>query len=977
MSKSRTSSVVTLIIVLSIALTVVPATVSGAPHGPTGWSGDSGGFVLEWEWQAPSYSLTPVTGDDGQTYTRVEMGAYPNDSVPGRPSLPLLGKLVVLPPSGDLRLELVEVVYETVALDAPVEPAPAPAPLQYDDAGRPLPGGWTFARDEAVYANAAPYPAEFAALDDPAWMRDLRLARLTVTPFRYHPLQRTLDVARRLRLRVVQVGGDAWKASDAPASTAPADVALDPRTVLNPADMDSLRASTLPAQLADLLASPQADGDYKVLVAEEGTHALDYTTLADAGVPVGGINPATLRLIHAGSEIDAQWDGDGDADFEAGERLLFYARPQLTRYAGHDVYWLAWGGSAGQRMGSRSGSPAGAAGTAWTTALVEDNLEYESLYPGRSGDHWFWHKLYQPDGLDKTFTIPLETLDAGAAGELTVWLQGSTRAWPDPDHHVQFDLNGSDVGDVEWEGKTAYTATFGLSAGLLSSGDNTLVLSLPADTGSPIEGAWVDAIAVTYGLDAVSGGVARFSAQDGGRTYTVGGFTDDDVYVYDVSDPAAPLVVSGWTFSGGDVAVGGDTAAEYLILAANQVQAPQAIVAAKSLADPPGGADYIVITHPDFEAALAPLVAHRAAQGLRVELVDVEAIYERFGDGRMHPDAIRAFLSYAYANWTPPAPLYVLLVGDGTVDPRRYQVYSKATYLPPYLADVDPWMGETASDHQYADLTGDLLPELRLGRLPVNTPEETTAVVNKIITYETDPLPDGWNRQLLFGADNPSLAGDHHADADAEFDIYATAAYNRVGTRVYLSETGGESHLHTDAEAAQTALIDAFNQGALIYSYFGHASWHQEAVLETDSYAPLFHLDHLAQLSNQRRWPVVLHMTCFTGYYVHRTDDTLDESLLRAEDAGAVAVWGASGNGLVDGHNVLNHSFYQSVFDDGETELGKVTNIALVALSVYAGGSYNDLIDTYHLFGDPAMKLNTTVPDLPNYLYLPLVVRGT
>jgi hypothetical protein len=806
-------------------------------------------------------------------------------------------------------------------------------------------------------------------------MRDLRLARLTVTPFRYYPAQQTLDVARRLRLRVVQVSGETWKAPAAPTSTSLTDVAIDPRTILNPTYLDTFRAPTPSIQLSKQPTAPQADGDYKVIVETEGIYALDYAWLGGAGLPVDSIDPSTLRLIHAGSEVDTQWEGDSDATFEYGERLLFYAQPQLTRYANYDVYWLTWDGSAGQRMTSRSGSPVGPAGTAWATTLVEENVEYDSPYAGRDSDRWFWHKLYRPDGISNTFTIPLETPDAGVIGELIVWLHGSTRAWPDPDHHVQFDLNGTGVGDAWWEGKTPYTATFGLSAGLLTSGDNTLTLSLPGDTGSDIEDTWVDAIAVTYGLNAVSGGVARFSAQDANRTYTAGGFADDDLYVYDVTDPAAPLVVTGWTFSGGDVAVGGSTAAEYLILADNQIQTPPGTVVAKPLDDPPGGADYIVITHPDFEAALAPLVAHRANQGLRVEVVDVEAIYDRFGDGRMDPEAIHAFLSYAYNYWTPPAPLYVLLVGDATYDPCHYRPDSNLTYVPPYLADVDPWIGETTSDHRYADLTGDILPELRMGRLPVNTPEETTAVVDKIIDYETDPSLGTWNSRLVFGADNPSSAGNHHEDANSEFISYTVGITTYQGVRVYLSETGGESHLYTDAQAAQTALIGELNRGALLYTYFGHASWHQEAVLETDGWAPLFHIDHIAELNNSRRWPVVLHMTCFTGHYIHRIDDTLDENLLRAEGAGAVAVWGASGNGLVDGHNVLHRSFYQSVFDNGQTELGAATNAALAALYPYAGGAYNDLIDTYHLFGDPAMELNMTIVDLPNSIFLPIVMR--
>ncbi|UCC64604.1 MAG: hypothetical protein JSV36_06030, partial [Anaerolineae bacterium] len=412
---------------------------------------------------------------------------------------------------------------------------------------------------------------------------------------------------------------------------------------------------------------------------------------------------------------------------------------------------------------------------------------------GHDGDHWFWRKLKLPDLVGATFEIPLQTPAAGTTGELTVWLQGFTSAAPNPDHHVRFRLNGSDVGEAHWEGDTAHTAVLSLPASLLQTAANTVDLNLPGDTGSVIEGTWVDSIAITYGLEAVSGDVARFRGGSAASSYTIAGFSARPVRVYDVTDPDAPRVVTGFTVNNGHVSVGdgGNTPAEFLILTSDQIQAPQALVAAKSLSDPPNGVDYLVITHPDFEAALAPLVAHRAAQGLRVVTVDVEAIYDQFGDGRTDPGAIRSFLAHAYVNWTGPALQYVLLVGDGTLDPRRYLPDTNPTFMPPYLADVDFEIGETTSDNRYADLTGDPLPEFRLGRFPVNTPAEVNAIVTKIISYETDPLPGAWNRRLVFGADNPSTAGDHHDHADSEFATYASPANGYLGERVYLSETAG------------------------------------------------------------------------------------------------------------------------------------------------------------------------------------------
>ena len=921
----------------------------------------SAGLLLEW--QKPTYRLSSVVGDDGQTYTRIEAVGYDYGDAPGRPRLPRQGHLVALPPSGDFLVELIEIEYDTVALDYPVEPTLGQ--------GDQPPGRETV-------AHAGPDPAEFVMLGEAVWMRDQRLARLTFTPFRYHPAQQTLDVIQHLRLRVW------WEAPPTSALAVPLDHPCDGalcNVVINPADLNAFRARNNKHILTvkDKIALGQrSSADYKVIVATKGVYALDHATLVEAGLPVENIEPATLRLLHDGDEIAAQWEGNDDSAFQDGERLLFYARPQLTPYAGYDVYWLSWGGENGQRMTPRSGDPAGLpSGAAWATAQAEENVEYDSLYQGRDGERWFWRKLKLPDLISDTFDITLQTPSAGAA-ELTVWLHGFTSAAPNPDHHVRFKLNGSAVvGEAAWEGKTAHTAVFDLADSLLQAGLNTVGIDLPGDTGSSTEGAWVDALAITYRLGAVSSDSARFRGQSSASAYTISGFSDDALRVYDVTAPTMPRPVTGWDLVGSSVSVGDaeSTPAEYLILTEGQIQSPQHIDMVQSLDEPPNGADYIIITHPDFATALAPLAAHRANQGLRVVTANVQAIYDHFGDGRMAPEAIRAFLSHAYAGWPGPAPQYVLLVGDGTSDPRGYRPESRPTYLPPYLADVDSSLGQVASDNQYANLTGDLLPDLRLGRLPVNTLAEIEAIVTKIISYDSAPLPGDWNGRLLFGADNPSPQGNHHADADREFNVYATPAYGYEGTRVYLaSGTASVPHLYTNAEEAQDALIAALDQGALLYTYFGHASWHQEAVLETDNYAPLFHKDHIARLNNQRRWPMVLHMTCLTGHYTHPTSDTLDESLLRADGVGAIAVWGASGYGVSIGHRTLNRAFYQALFDDRQTELGAATHAALAAL--YATGTYTNLIATYHLFGDPALNLNTTVVNWSSFVYLPTVTRG-
>ena len=91
--------------------------------------------------------------------------------------------------------------------------------------------------------------------------------------------------------------------------------------------------------------------------------------------------------------------------------------------------------------------------------------------------------------------------------------------------------------------------------------------------------------------------------------------------------------------------------------------------------------------------------------------------------------------------------------------------------------------------------------------------------------------------------------------------------------------------------------------------YTGHSSWQQWAAER------FLHLDDLPVLHNDRRWPIVIEMTCFTGAF-HRPEPTLDEGLLTLDGAGVVAAWGATGLGVSTGHSSLDEGFFQAVFSD-------------------------------------------------------------
>jgi hypothetical protein len=141
---------------------------------------------------------------------------------------------------------------------------------------------------------------------------------------------------------------------------------------------------------------------------------------------------------------------------------------------------------------------------------------------------------------------------------------------------------------------------------------------------------------------------------------------------------------------------------------------------------PGHGADLVVISHRNFLGQLEPLQVQRQSQGLQVAMVDVEDVFDEFSRGHKTPYAIRDFLRYAVAEWTP-APRFVLLVGDASLDPKNYLGLGDFDFLLTKL--IDTALMETASDDWIADFDEDGLAELAVGRLPVRAAEEAERLV--------------------------------------------------------------------------------------------------------------------------------------------------------------------------------------------------------------------------------------------------------
>ncbi len=915
------------------------------------------------DWRAPEAQV--LTRADG--ITSVLLPGYSQTARPGAPLLPFISVLVAIPPGATPTLRLVSVEEAVRPLPGPLALASLPEGVQHDALGHPIGGDFSPA---AVARPAQSSEEEPVVLELAGVARGVRLARLVFYPAR--PIgdypQARLRVTTHVRVALTFAGQEAGL---------PLAASLDPLlvvlrlAVINP---EQVRPSPFTVQGPSALPQsivPDLDGTGSAWVIEvttPGLTAITYEALAEIGFPIAGADPNNLHLARADTDIAAEWDGDGDADFEPGERLLFYAEPRFSRWTSSDVYFLWMDVTPGLRVQDRPPVPIGQpVGIAWADATAEANLLYTPdcfcgiLPPGRDGDRWTWDDLKRPGHSTASYPIALPAVDAAQPATLKVWLIGYTDVAADPDHRVDVALNGVTLGRIEWDGKQSSSAALPIAPGVLRSDANTISLTLPGLPGVGIEGAWLDAFSIRYALGgAPVGHSAAFTGQPTPQTYSLALSSTSGLRVYDITNPDRPLrlidvTTDGNAISLSDSLVGG--AYRYALATEAGLLFPAALRPAQPLRTGGGltGADYVMIAPTAFISALGDLITLRQEQGLTVTVENVQAVYDVYGDGRPDPAAIRAYLAHAYAAWEP-RPTYVLLVGDGSFDPRQYRAESPPTFIPPYLADVDPWGGETAADNRYVTVDGqDILPDMLIGRLPVKTLAEAQAVVDKIVQYETNPAPGTWNSHVTFVADNADTAGNFAAASEVAAG-YVPSPY--TSQRIYFTPPA------TTISNIQRAVLDRWDAGALIIQFTGHASWQQWAVER------FLHLDDLSALSNDRRRPIVVGMTCFTGAF-HRPEPTLDEGLLTLTGGGAVAAWGATGLGVGTGHSSLAEGFLQAVFGDAVSTVGEATWSGKLSLATV--GQHLDLLDTFTLLGDPALRSNRIVLPWDSQTYLPIV----
>ena len=745
----------------------------------------------------------------------------------------------------------------------------------------------------------------------------------------------------------------------------------------------------------------------RIEIKKDGVYYLSQSAIQKAGIPPNTINPSTIKIFNQGVEIPIHVHGEEDHSLDPPDYIEFYARGISRDSEYHDftdinIYWVEWGGDDGKRMITRDGTP----GNSPPPLSFIDRLHIETDWrwwrekpENEENDYWFWDKIWATGEEEYTFKekpFPIKNLDKNSNGcAVRVSVHGITDVFTSPDHHTTISLNDIPLIDKEWNGMVPEKLERKIPCSNLNEGNNYLkieavkvpvtdtdwidILDIDGDGFLDIDSIYLNWFEIDYrktyraynnylrftgaGNGPVDFALHNFYLDLDPNFITILDITEypDNIHRFnnikiDNKSPNPVYFRDSLTYS---------QEKEYVATVINNpIGKPDKIEKyslSSVLKNATNRADYIIITDEDLFESARRLSDYRSKYGLKTAVIKINDIYDEFSHGIFTPKAIREFLKHAYTNWSLP-PKYVVLFGDANYDYKNNYGYGEPNMVPTYLVPGE--FGLIFSDNWFADIEGDVLPEIIIGRISVKNAEEADIVVDKIIGYESSQRAS-WQKNLLFVADDDGYEFEGLSDK-----LAGSLPQDYTGNKVYMS-TYYDLIPDDQDKAMETARQDVannINNGTLMTVYIGHGDidqWADENM--TNSYLVLGTYGVESLLNNYDKLSFVITLNCLNGSFAYpneggisKEDDPWDiplaEAFLKFDQGGAFAVWAPTSLGYTTEHSALASHLFDAIFRDGVSIMGEAI-LRAKTLAYRDNDIREDLVHMYTFFGDPAGRL--------------------
>ena len=358
---------------------------------------------------------------------------------------------------------------------------------------------------------------------------------------------------------------------------------------------------------------------------------------------------------------------------------------------------------------------------------------------------------------------------------------------------------------------------------------------------------------------------------------------------------------------------------------------------------------------------------HEEQDGLRVNIVPADELYNEFSSGTPDANAYRRYMKMLYdrAETEADMPRYLLLMGDGAWDNRMtstaWRNYDPDEFLLCYESDnsfseTDCYVSDDyfcmLDDGEGGRLLGSDRADVAVGRFPVRTAAEAKVMVDKAISYRTGTYAGAWQNTLCFMADDGNN-NMHMADMDTSVvrrvvNYYPDYNIQKIYWDAYSRSSSATGFSYPDVSRL---VKQQMQNGALVMNYMGHGAPYclsHEQVVKVGDFAE----------QSSMGMPLWVTASCDIMPFDGQEENIGETSVLNSH-GGAIAFFGTTRTVYAHYNRYMNKAFMTHVLgqtDGVRNSIGEAVRLAKNEL-ISSGSDLSANKLQYTLLGDPALTL--------------------
>ena len=291
-----------------------------------------------------------------------------------------------------------------------------------------------------------------------------------------------------------------------------------------------------------------------------------------------------------------------------------------------------------------------------------------------------------------------------------------------------------------------------------------------------------------------------------------------------------------------------------------------------------GAPDVLVICPVRFQPSLKRWVDYRTDQGYTISVIS--------------PAATAKGIRKQIASTAEGGSLkHVFLVGDSGDSNARKEDLVPTDYV---VAKVNVKFGsepEIATDNTYADLDGDGIQDLSIGRLPADSEKEIDQFTTRVIEYESSNNTGEWRRRVNFVAG----VGGFGKIIDGLIEQTTQQILTDLVPRGYetkMTYGSWRSPYCPDPRQFSDCAIERFNEGCMFWIYIGHGARHRlDKIYMPDQSHSILDESTVTKLNSKSGNPIAIFLACYTGATDHPRD-CLVENMIEQKNGPISAICG-------------------------------------------------------------------------------------